>query len=93
MGCRFINNIRVNISGNSISDEELSIHLKTVQDMLKRKIAKVDVSVDSEGVEIDDIYAYPSAKRIGKRKGYLFRTTAQWCGAKQAEERDQFKLN
>jgi len=59
MGCRVINNIRVNISGNNISDEELSIHLNAVQSMLKYKIAKVDIAVDSEGVDIDYIYTYP----------------------------------
>ena len=93
MGCRLINNIRVNFSGNNISDEELSIHLNEVQSMLKSKIAKVDVSVDSEGVDIDYIYMYPLIKRIGKREGYLFRIHGLRDALKQAEEQRRLKLN
>lgn len=86
MGCRVINNIKVNLSGNNISDEELAIHLNAVQATLKRKIAKVDVSVDSEGVDIDYIYTYPLIKNIR-------RIPARCYYAKQAEERERIKLN
>jgi len=90
MRCK-VNNIQVNISGDDISTEELSIYLNTVQSKQKRKIAKADISVDGEYVDISYTFEYVPFERIRRITGYLVGTMDKWNDAKRAEERDRIK--
>jgi len=93
MECRVINNIQVNISGDNISDEELSIYLATVQNKQKRKIITADIAVDREGVDVNYTFEEIPFERIRRITGYLVGTTARWGDAKQAELKDRVKHN
>jgi len=93
MGCKVINNIQVNISGDNISDEELSIYLNTVQTKQKRKITKANIAVDGEYVDINYTFEYVPFERIRRITGYLVGTMDKWNDAKRAEEQDRVKHN
>ena len=93
MGCKVINNIQVNINGGTISDEELSIYLTTVQAKQKRKITKADITVDGEYVDINYTSEYVPFERIRRITGYLVGTMDKWNDAKRAEEQDRVKHN
>lgn len=93
MGCRVINNIQVNISGDNISDEELIIYLNTVQAKQNRKIIKADVAVDNEGVDVKYSLETVPFERIRRITGYLVGSTAKWNNGKRAEEKDRTKHN
>jgi len=86
-----VNNIQVNISGDDISTEELSIYLNTVQSKQKRKITKADVAVDGEYIDISYTFEYVPFERIRRITGYLVGATTRWNDAKQAEEKDRVK--
>lgn len=91
MGCKVINNVQVNISGDIISDEELLIYLNTVQAKQKRKIVKADINVDGEYVDVNYVFEYIPFERIRRITGYLVGTTDRWNNAKQAELKDRVK--
>jgi len=86
-----INSIQVNLCGDNISDEELSIYLTSLQTKEKYKIVIADVSVDSTGVDVNYKLEYVPFERIRRITGYLVGTTAKWNNAKRAEERDRVK--
>ena len=93
MGCRMINKIQVNFSGNDISDEELSVYLNADQAKQKGRIIKADVCVDSDGVDLNYTLECIPFERIRRITGYLVGTTARWNDAKKAELRDRVKHN
>jgi len=84
-----INNIQVNLCGDNISDEELSVYLTSLQAKEKYKIVIADVSVDSKGVDVNYKLEYVPFERIRRITGYLVGTTARWGDAKQAELKDR----
>lgn len=51
-----INNIQVNISGDDISAEELSIYLNAVQAKHKYKIIQATVTVDGDHVDVNSTF-------------------------------------
>ena len=68
-----INNMQVNLCGDHISDEELSVYLSSLQAKGKYKIVIDDVSVDSTGVDVNVNYKleYVPFERIRRIMGYL----------------------
>lgn len=88
---RVINNIQVSVSGDHISDEELSIYLSAHQDKYKYKIVKATVAVEGENVNISSTFEYVPFERIRRITGYLVGTTDRWCDSKRAEEKDRVK--
>lgn len=86
---RVINNIQVNICGDNISDEELTVYLTSLQTKEKYKIVIADVSVDSTGVDVNYKLEYVPFERIRRITGYIVGTTAKWCDSKRAEEHDR----
>ena len=93
MKCMVINNMQVNVSGDAISDEELSIYLNTVQSKQNRKIIRADVSVDKEGVDVNYMLERVPFERIRRITGYLVGSTVKWNNGKRAEEKDRVKHN
>jgi len=91
MGCKIINNIQVNISGDNMSDEELAIYLTTAQGKQQCKIIKADVKVDGEYVDITYTLEDIPFERIRRITGYLVGTMDKWNDAKRAEEKDRIK--
>ena len=91
MGFKIIDNILVNISGDDISDDELSIYLKSVQDKQKYIIIRADVAVNGEYVDVNCIFEHVPFERIRRITGYLVGTTNKWNDAKRAEEHDRVK--
>lgn len=90
MGCKAINNIDVTVTG-TITDDELSIYLKQLQDKQKRRIIKADVTVDGEYVDVKYTLESVPFDRIRRITGYLVGTTNKWNDAKQAELKDRVK--
>jgi hypothetical protein len=91
MGHRVINDIQVTVSGDNISDEELSTYLTSLQAKEKYKIVIADVVVDSTGVDVNYKLEYVPFERIRRITGYLVGSTARWCDSKRAEEHDRVK--
>ncbi|MBC8015720.1 MAG: hypothetical protein H7X79_08255 [Sporomusaceae bacterium] len=85
--------MQVNVSGDAISDEELSIYLNTVQSKQNRKIIRADVSVDKEGVDVNYMLERVPFERIRRITGYLVGSTVKWNNGKRAEEKDRVKHN
>jgi len=93
MEYKAINEIQVNMSGDNMSDEELSMYLKIIQNKEKSKIIEAKVSVDSEGVDVTYTVKDIPFERIRRITGYLVGTTDRWCDAKKAELRDRLAHN
>jgi len=91
MECKIIDNVLVNINGDNISDEELSIYLTQVQAKQIYKIIKADVTVDGEYVDVKCIFNPVPFDRIRRITGYLVGSTDRWCDSKRAEEHDRVK--
>jgi hypothetical protein len=91
MGHRIINDIQVTVSGDNISDEELSIYLSEHQAKYKCKIVKATVTVDGEFIDVKSTFEYVPFERIRRITGYLVGNTDRWCDAKRAEENDRVK--
>jgi len=93
MESRVINNIEVAISGGDISNEELSVYLKKLQEKQTYKIIKADISVDGQYIDVNYKLENVPFERIRRITGYLVGTTNRWCDSKQAEERDRVRHN
>lgn len=86
-----INNIQVTITGDPISQEELSIYLDQIQTKLKRRIVTATVGVQGEFVDVRYKLLAVPFERIRRITGYLVGTTTRWNNAKISEEKDRVK--
>ena len=84
-----INDIQVTITGDEISNEELSIYLTQMQSKQKRKMIKANVTVDNEYIDVKYTLEDVPFERIRRITGYLVGATSRWNNAKQSELHDR----
>ncbi len=85
--------MKVNLTGEKISDEEVNEYVKYVQEKYPDKeIATLNLNVNGDFVDLD--YTFENGvpfERIRRITGYLVGTLDRFNDGKRAEERDRVK--
>lgn len=89
MKIKIINGIEITLTGNTISEDELTIYLNQLQAKHKPKIIKAHVDVDVDDIGVQYTLERVPFERIRRITGYLVGTTARWGDGKRAELKDR----
>lgn len=85
--------MKINTSGESISQEEINEYVKYVEEKYPdKKIATLDLNVNGDYVDLN--YTFENDvpfERIRRITGYLVGTLDRFNDGKRAEERDRVK--
>jgi len=84
-------NIEINVTGESISQEEIQAYVDYLEEKYERKLAKLNIETDGEYVNLDYQFSEIPFERIRRITGYLVGTMDRWNDAKTAEEADRVK--
>ena len=84
--------MEVNVTGGTLSEEEIKIYVQTLKDNNPDKIIK-SVNMHVQGDEIEMNYTFDSKnfERIRRITGYLVGTIERFNDAKRAEVEDRVK--
>ncbi len=87
-----IDNIRINVTGGEISQEEMEAYVNHAKSKFSGKtVMAMDIAVDGEYVDIDYTIEPKKFERIRRITGYLVGTTDRFNDAKRDEEHDRVK--
>lgn len=78
------------INGN-VEGKEAQAYVDYLEKKYNRKLARLNVNVDGDYVDLDYDFVPVKVERIRRITGYLVGTMDNWNNAKSAEERDRVK--
>lgn len=84
--------MNVNVSGGSLSTEEINAYIKHAEDKYpNRRITALDINLDGDYVDLKYYFDSVPFDRIRRITGYLVGTLDRFNDAKRAEEADRIK--
>lgn len=84
--------MEVNVTGGTLSEEEIKMYVQTLKDNNPDKIIKsVNMHVQSDEIEMNYTFDSKNFERIRRITGYLVGTIERFNDAKRAEVEDRVK--
>ncbi len=84
--------VEINVKGATLEQNEINEYIKYVKENNpKRKVNRIDITVDGEYVDLKSYLEPVPIERIRRITGYLVGTVDRFNNAKAAEERSRVK--